>query len=150
VNPTSVRVAEPPRTNRLALAALPGSVRVARRHVHDLLRRWGLPHLVETAELVVSELSTNAIKATGIMTDSPSYGQLTGGLNAICVSLRVTGSVAVVEVWDSSPRPPRVEDADPDDEGGRGLFLVERLTARWGYRLPEAGGKVVWAELKTF
>ncbi|MEU8270398.1 ATP-binding protein [Sphaerisporangium sp. NPDC049002] len=148
MNPTSVQAAEPPPTSRLALAALPGSVRTARRHVHDLLHRWELPHLIETAELVVSELSTNAIRATGIMTDSPGYGELTGGLNAICVSLHVVDSRAVIEVWDASPSPPHIKDADPDDEGGRGLFLVEALTTRWGFRRPETGGKVVWAEIK--
>jgi anti-sigma regulatory factor (Ser/Thr protein kinase) len=107
-----------------------------------------MPTRIETAELVVSELSTNAIKATGIMTDSPGYGELTGGLNAICVSLHVIDSRAVIEVWDSSHRPPHIEDADPDDESGRGLFLVEALTTRWGFRWPESGGKVVWAEIK--
>lgn len=149
MNPLIVQAAGPSSTSRLALAALPGSVRVARRHVHDVLRRWELPELIETAELVVSELSTNAVKATGIMTDSPCYGQLSGGLNAICVGLRVTRPALVVEVWDSSPNPPRVADADPDDEGGRGLFLVETLTTRWGHRLPATGGKVVWAEIEV-
>ncbi|GGK98392.1 hypothetical protein Sme01_62130 [Sphaerisporangium melleum] len=140
---------EPSPTSRLALAALPGSVRAARRHVHDHLRLWGLPHLIETAELVVSELSTNAVKATGFPTDSPSYGELSNGLNAICVGLYVAGACAVIEVWDSSDEPPLRGDADLDDEGGRGLLLVEALATRWGFRRVEGGGKVVWAELKV-
>ncbi|GAA3807290.1 hypothetical protein GCM10022226_29340 [Sphaerisporangium flaviroseum] len=135
--------------SRLALAALPGSVRAARRHVHDLLRMWELPHLIEAAELVVSELSTNAVKATGLSTDSPSYGELSNGLNAICVSLYVSEPYAVIEVWDSSDEPPRRQDADPDDEGGRGLALVAAFANRWGYRRPETGGKVVWAEIQV-
>ncbi|MEV6983210.1 ATP-binding protein [Sphaerisporangium sp. NPDC051017] len=135
--------------SRLALAALPGSVRTARRHVHDLLRAWELPHLIEAAELVVSELSTNAVKATGLSTDSPSYGELSNGLNAICISLHLTSAHAVIEVWDSSDKPPRREDADPDDEGGRGLLLVEAFATRWGFRRPRTGGKVVWAEIQA-
>ncbi|GII76864.1 hypothetical protein Sru01_18460 [Sphaerisporangium rufum] len=149
MNTRSVRAAEPSPGSRLALAALPGSVRTARRHVRELLRRWALPHLADTAELVVSELSTNAVRATGLATDSPDYGELSGGLPAICVGLHLAGGYAVIEVWDASDRPPHRTDAGLDDEGGRGLLLVETCAAQWGYRPQVTGGKVVWAKLSV-
>ncbi len=53
------------------------------------------------------------------------------------------------EVWDSVPRMPAVRQAGPDEEGGRGLALVEALSDRWGWTTaPGWPGKVVWAELR--
>jgi hypothetical protein len=49
-----------------------------------------------------------------------------------------------IHVWDGNDQVPVRKDASPDDEGGRGLMLVEALAKDWGaYR--EAAGKVVWA-----
>ncbi len=52
----------------------------------------------------------------------------------------------VVLVWDASPLPPVPMDADDEAENGRGLLLVQALSARWGWHFPpDMGGKVVWA-----
>lgn len=57
------------------------------------------------------------------------------------------GEFAVwAEVFDRDLRQPRIKVADEDDEGGRGLYLVERLSTRWGSR-PTRDGKWVWFEL---
>jgi anti-sigma regulatory factor (Ser/Thr protein kinase) len=60
----------------------------------------------------------------------------------------------LIEVWDADPRPPAPKDPgedglpDPHEEGGRGLFLVAALSARWNwYPTREPAGKVVWCEL---
>ena len=53
----------------------------------------------------------------------------------------------LIEVWDSSPHPPAPKTADPDEETGRGLMLVEALCEQWGWDEPSSAsrGKVVWA-----
>lgn len=50
----------------------------------------------------------------------------------------------MLEVWDAGRTPPRLKAAGPDDEGGRGLWLVNALADRWGCRYPVTGGKIVW------
>jgi hypothetical protein len=51
-----------------------------------------------------------------------------------------------VEVVDNDMRLPRIRNAGETDEGGRGLYLVDQLTARWGSR-PTNDGKAVWFEI---
>jgi anti-sigma regulatory factor (Ser/Thr protein kinase) len=74
------------------------------------------------------------------------------------VRLRLSGDSArvLIEVWDADPRAPAPKDLgehgtpDPQEEGGRGLFLVAALSARWDwYPTREPAGKVVWAELRA-
>jgi anti-sigma regulatory factor (Ser/Thr protein kinase) len=149
MNPMNLQAARPSYVSRLALAALPGSVATARRHVRHVLHLWEFPQLIDTVELVVSELGTNAVKATGLMTDDLGYGALRHGLRAICVRLSMTGQQATVEVWDSSPALPRLDVSGPDAEGGRGLFLVAALSKAWGVHRPVTGGKVVWAVIEN-
>ncbi|MFJ4521940.1 ATP-binding protein [Streptomyces sp. NPDC088810] len=50
-------------------------------------------------------------------------------------------------VSDGSSQPPRPTEAGPEDEGGRGLALVDTLAARWGYERGLPSGKTVWFEL---
>ncbi|MFV2195622.1 SpoIIE family protein phosphatase [Nocardiopsis sp. LOL_012] len=60
------------------------------------------------------------------------------------------GACAVwVEVFDHDLRLPRIRSAAADDEGGRGLYLVEQLAARWGSR-PTPDGKAVWFEMPMY
>ncbi|MEV6542607.1 SpoIIE family protein phosphatase [Streptomyces sp. NPDC051665] len=101
----------------------------ARRLTRRVLRRWGLDALLDTTELLVSEVVTNAVR----------YASRP-------ISLRLLRTdVLRCEVTDDSPQVPRVRHAAPGDEGGRGLFLVDRLAQRWGAtRL--STGKVVWFE----
>ncbi|WP_017572488.1 SpoIIE family protein phosphatase [Nocardiopsis halotolerans] len=60
--------------------------------------------------------------------------------------LRRGASAVWVEVFDNDLRLPRIRSAAADDEGGRGLYLVEQLASRWGAR-PTPDGKAVWFEM---
>ncbi|MER8044819.1 ATP-binding SpoIIE family protein phosphatase [Streptomyces sp. NPDC094032] len=104
----------------------------ARRLARRALERWGLEELSDSVELLVSEVVTNAVR----------YAERP-------VTLRLLRTdVLRCEVGDDSPQLPRQRRARDTDEGGRGLFLVNRLARRWGAtRL--SGGKVVWFELAT-
>jgi anti-sigma regulatory factor (Ser/Thr protein kinase) len=62
------------------------------------------------------------------------------------VVMRRGGSSLLVEVHDQDVRTPRVRTASANDEGGRGLFLVDQLSRRWGVR-PTPTGKAVWFQL---
>ena len=102
----------------------------ARSLIRRPLRRWGLTDLVPTAELLVSELVTNAVR----------YAQGKIGLRLV-----LEGGL-VCEVLDDSAALPRLRHPDDSDERGRGLQVVSQLAQRWGAR--RAGsGKVVWCEL---
>ncbi|WP_407837444.1 SpoIIE family protein phosphatase [Streptomyces sp. DSM 116496] len=102
----------------------------ARRFARRALARWGLEELEDSLELLVSEVVTNAVR----------YAERP-------VTLRLLRTdVLRCEVGDDSPQLPRQRRARDDDEGGRGLFLVNRMARRWGAtRL--SSGKVVWFEL---
>ncbi|BFV60844.1 hypothetical protein KCMC57_up59480 [Kitasatospora sp. CMC57] len=104
----------------------------ARRFVRRTLTDWGLPGLVDQAELLTSELITNALVHAG----SP-------------VELRILRDrLLTIEVADVDSRPPRLRHAKDADEGGRGMYLVNELAHRWGSRATEVG-KVVWYELEA-
>jgi anti-sigma regulatory factor (Ser/Thr protein kinase) len=74
------------------------------------------------------------------------------------VRLRLSSDRAhvLVEVWDADLQPPAPKAVgdngatDPEEEGGRGLFLVAALSASWDWYLTqEPTGKVVWCELEA-
>ncbi|MFJ5923219.1 SpoIIE family protein phosphatase [Kitasatospora sp. NPDC092948] len=112
------------------LPAEPTAVSRARRLVRHTLADWGAEALTDTAELLVSELVTNAVRYAS----AP-------------IGVRLTlGDLLLVEISDPLPDPPRERHASAGDEGGRGLELVRRLALRWGTRA-EGLGKVVWFEL---
>jgi anti-sigma regulatory factor (Ser/Thr protein kinase) len=126
-----------PLQTRLPLAALPTAPGVARGHVRTVAREWGLADLADTAELLVSELVTNAVQVSAKLQ--------TAGTPVIHLWVTSDRVSMVIHVWDaSSEMPVRRLDADElDEEGGRGLLLVETLSKDWGaYR--KADGKVVW------
>lgn len=132
----------------LQLAALPNAVSSARRHTCDLLPRWGYEALVESCELLVSELVTNAVKASGGLamdTDSSEYRER---LTVVKLRLLATSTSIFIEVWDGNPTPPVAKEAELDAEGGRGLLLVQMLSARWNVYFPASGGKIVWCEVR--
>jgi anti-sigma regulatory factor (Ser/Thr protein kinase) len=106
-------------------------VRDARALIRDPLKRWGLEDLIDSSELLVSELVTNAIR----------YAK--GG--EILLRLILEPETLVCEVHDSSPALPRVLQVDKDAENGRGLHVVSQMASRWGVRRT-ASGKVVWCE----
>jgi anti-sigma regulatory factor (Ser/Thr protein kinase) len=132
--------------NSVTLAALPSAVKLSRALVHVTLRHWRLERLIDDTELVVSELVTNAVKATGIMEPEPSWSEREH-LATIHVRLTHLEARIVIAVWDRDRTPPKPTDAAPDAETGRGLAIVEALCVRWDYFPAIGGGKVVWAEL---
>ncbi|MDO0925953.1 SpoIIE family protein phosphatase [Streptomyces sp. TG1A-8] len=102
----------------------------ARRLARRALARWDLEELTDAVELLVSEVVTNAVR----------YASRP-------VTLRLLRTdVLRCEVGDDVPQLPRLRQARATDEGGRGLYLVNRMARRWGAtRL--STGKVVWFEL---
>ncbi|MEU0449253.1 ATP-binding SpoIIE family protein phosphatase [Streptomyces tendae] len=116
---------------RWSLEARPELVAPIRAAVTKCLTTWGLDDLiVTTSELVLSELVTNSVRYAG--------GPLEVRLIRMAQSL-------VCEVSDPSSTQPRLRRARSTDEGGRGLFLVAQMTARWGCRYGHEG-KTIWTE----
>jgi anti-sigma regulatory factor (Ser/Thr protein kinase) len=123
----------------LSLAALPTAPACARGHVRAVAHEWDLPELAHTAELLVSELITNAVQAAQRLTTRADLAEVP----VIRLWLFSDRHSIVIHVWDASGEMPVRLDAGPDDVGGRGLLLVETLGKDWGaYR--QAKGKVVW------
>ncbi|MFC8064928.1 SpoIIE family protein phosphatase [Streptomyces sp. NPDC057293] len=108
----------------------PRSVGRARELARSQLLDWDMEPLVDTTELLVSELVTNALR----------YGE-----GEIRLRLLLDRTL-VCEVWDSGLVQPRRRRARDTDEGGRGLQLVGLLSAAWGSRRTPRG-KTVWFEL---
>jgi anti-sigma regulatory factor (Ser/Thr protein kinase) len=101
-------------------------------------REWGLADRADTAELLVSELMTNALRASGRLT--------TLGPPVVELWLACDQVSLLIQVGDGDEKMPVRRDAGPDAESGRGLLLVHSLSKDWGtYRT--ASGKVVWALL---
>jgi hypothetical protein len=96
------------------------------------LRAIGRPELLDSAELGVTELVTNAC----LHARTP-----------LTLSIRVLDHVVRIGVTDLSPRPPELRRGDPWATTGRGLRLLEGL-GRWGVAVlsPPAVGKTVWFE----
>ncbi|MBV7700680.1 ATP-binding protein [Streptomyces sp. TRM70350] len=132
-------------SNRLDLAAVLTAVSCSRAFAKLTLDTWGASSIVDDALIVVSELVTNAIKATGVTTPRPKWTELD---ELKCVTVRLVGldECVVVEVWDVDSHLPEESEAGIDAESGRGLWLVAELAGKWG-SYPVANGKVVWAEL---
>jgi anti-sigma regulatory factor (Ser/Thr protein kinase) len=134
-----------PRRSFLALGALPSAVACARRHARHVLREWNVPADAETAELLISEMVTNGLKAVWA----------TDCNQPVSLVLSASRTLLAIEVWDGSPCPPVLGDLDDDvppldGESGRGLFLVSTLSMIWGwYPTSNPTGKVTWCELQA-
>lgn len=130
----------------LELWALPRTVPDARRHTRQALREWGLEELSETVELLVSEIITNAVHASAGPAGS-GHGQVEADdASTLLFWLAADGNRALIQVWDSCGRKPLRQEPGSNAESGRGLLLVETLSAQWGsYALNGWAGKVVWA-----
>jgi anti-sigma regulatory factor (Ser/Thr protein kinase) len=137
-----------PLTSYLKLAATPQAVSYARRHTKQEILEWDLPELADTAELLVSELVTNAVTASCDLRSSPDPGpSQQSGAPAVVLWLtsEQEGSV-LIRVWDCSSQMPVRQDPEPYAEGGRGVALVAALATDWGaYR--KRFGKVTWCLL---
>ena len=117
------------------LSSIPESAGMARCYVRAALEYHGLGDYADDAEIVTSELVTNAVQHAGM--DS------TETIAVTLMRVRSPDAVAVV-VADSSPHPPVRRERTGDSERGRGLQVVEALSVHWGWR-PKPGGKVIFA-----
>ena len=127
-----------PAADRIRLAGHPGiSAGSALDSVRAALGLHGLGEYADDAEIITSELVTNAVQHA-----------CANGTKTIGVTLTHAGSPAAVTVAvsDSSPHGPIRRDTPPGSEQGRGLQIVEALSAHWGWR-QEDGGKAVFAVL---
>ncbi|MEU0073725.1 ATP-binding protein [Streptomyces sp. NPDC006332] len=124
--------AQAPQLNRRLGRADLGEVPEARRALRELLRHWGRPGRAEVAELLTSELVTNAL----VHTDHDAILKATVGRRGLRV-----------EVRDFAALRPRLCAPKADDgTHGRGLVLVQSLADAWGVRA-HGVGKAVWFEL---
>jgi anti-sigma regulatory factor (Ser/Thr protein kinase) len=116
------------RPRRILLTTAPTSVAAARGQVRASIFAWDVPVDVETAELLTSELVTNAIAH-----EAGETVMLT--ITCICGQLRV-------DVHDTSCDEPVPVDVPLDAETGRGLMLVATLATDWGYHRTSSGKAV--------
>ncbi|MER6676585.1 SpoIIE family protein phosphatase [Streptomyces sp. NPDC000983] len=122
-----------PRRESWTVWRVPEAVGHARRFTRRTLRSWGLTGDTDAVLLVVSELVTNALTHT----EGPVRLYLT----------LVNGRLRVA-VADTSPRSPaKPTSISWEATGGRGILLVESMSAAWG-TLPVSGGKQVWSEIQ--
>jgi anti-sigma regulatory factor (Ser/Thr protein kinase) len=123
------------KSKSLVAVTLPGtpySVQMARFYARAALGYHDLGGYAEDVEMVTSELVSNAVAHTGARAF---------GLELLRLD---EGSAVVVVVTDSCPLPPVMSDPTEDVECGRGLRVVEALSAGWGWS-PQDPGKVVFA-----
>ncbi|NIZ89417.1 SpoIIE family protein phosphatase [Kineococcus rubinsiae] len=118
---------------RLLLPADARAVAAARDHLRTTLADWDLLEPADAAELVVSELVTNALLHTG---------------SSAALTLRhdVEHAMLHVGVEDTSTRHPQPRESGDEATGGRGMHIVEVVCERW-WVAPRGDGKTVWAEL---
>jgi hypothetical protein len=134
----------------LELGPWPTVVPCARGHARLVLAEWGLAHLADPIELVVSELVTNGLRASAGLLGSRFGGRWSPGIPTVRMWLSSDGRTVLVQVWDGNDRMPERKEPSPDSEGGRGLLVVEALSETHGAFLPEdASGKVLWARCRA-
>lgn len=109
-------------------------VGLARRFLVTHCERWGCEDVLEDAQLVVSELVTNALLHAGSRCE---------------LGIAFRNGWLRVEIRDRQSGGPEVQAADSENEHGRGLVLVSAMTNAWGMEPLEPVGKVVWAELRS-
>ena len=120
----------------LELGALVSAVPCARLHARQVLWEWGIGNLGDSTELLVTELITNAVRASREMTR----------VSAVRLWLLSDSAQILILVWDASPQPPVLMGVTDEAEHGRGLMLVEAVSEQWGWYSREDGdGKFVWA-----
>jgi len=134
---------EPPLwLSRLELPLEPAAVHDAREHTRATLHDWDMTaSVIDDAELIVSELATNAIRHS----KSPEFG------GQFVLTLCRLPRALNLYVYDDDPQPPVMRTAADDDTDGRGLFLVGTLADDWGCLFPqpyEGTGKAVMAEFR--
>ncbi|MCA2224583.1 ATP-binding SpoIIE family protein phosphatase [Nonomuraea aurantiaca] len=148
--------------------AQPIMVGEARRMASEAFGGWNVPEeRAELACLLVSEVVTNVVlhAAHGSVPrrelvvegpplpfeeswDIPGFEDEVVSDKEFTLRLRRGEESVWVEVFDQDLRLPRIRSAGENDEGGRGLYLVDQLARRWGSR-PTREGKAVWFEIPT-
>ncbi|MBL7494850.1 ATP-binding protein [Frankia sp. CNm7] len=115
---------------------VPAAVPLLRAKTVDQLAEWAVtPKAVETAELVVCELATNAVRASRLQDEY------------IAIRLSATNGTVIIEVWSrNDDAEPRLVHPDEDSETGRGLAIIGALSTRWDAYRAQRGGIVVWAQ----
>jgi anti-anti-sigma regulatory factor len=123
----------PRKRSSQVLKPVPRSLLKARSLVKRVCTGWNVCTVADRAQIVTTELVANALRHAG------TRMELTVALRQRCLHLSVR---------DGSRRAPRLCEAESElDAGGRGLKIVEALTAGWG-STPTKNGKVVWATLR--
>ena len=123
-------------------AALPTAPGLARGHTRAVLAEWGLGEFADAAELIASEMTSNAVNASIPV-------QAADPVLVIRLCLVTDGDVLIIECWDQAPGVPVLREAPGFAESGRGLAIINTLTdGAWGCR-PAIGqaGKCVWAQI---
>ncbi|AJF70335.1 ATP-binding protein [Streptomyces vietnamensis] len=135
LNPFTPAPADPPGylAKYTARDTAPGQ---ARRDVARTLTTWGLEHLIDTAELLISELVTNAV----IHTDSRTVSVVVTRTDETTVRLMALDTDRAEMSVPTAP--------SNDEEAGRGLFLVAALADRWGIERVSTG-KRIWCEVNS-
>ncbi|MEU8251498.1 SpoIIE family protein phosphatase [Nonomuraea sp. NPDC048916] len=148
--------------------AQPIMVGEARRMASEAFSSWNVPEeRAELACLLVSEVVTNVVLHAASASvprrelvvegpplpfeeswDVPGFEDEGVGDKEFTLRLRRGEESVWVEVFDQDLRLPRIRNAGENDEGGRGLYLVDQLARRWGSR-PTREGKAVWFEIPT-
>ena len=101
-----------------------------------MLWEWGIGNLGDSAELLVTELVANAVRASREM----------ARVSAVRLWLLSDSAQILILVWDASPQPPALTGVTDEAEHGRRLMLVEAVSEQWGWSSREDGdGKFVWA-----
>ena len=133
--PTAVQI--DPLLIAFVVPSIPESVRLARSHVRATLGFHHLDQYADDAAIITSELVTNVIQHV-----------CGDGTQMVRVTLSRTRNpeAVTVAVSDSSPEGPAMRKTSPGSEQGRGLRIVEALSAHWGW-YPEDGGKAIFAIL---
>ena len=116
----------------IALGPSLTDVRMARQFLSGHAAQWGFSDDAGAAELVMSELVTNALTHGGMQCE---------------LRIRYRNNLLRLEVQDDAPGSPDVRPIEPDNEGGRGMIIISMLSEAWGVDALPSGGKIVWAEL---
>jgi anti-anti-sigma regulatory factor/anti-sigma regulatory factor (Ser/Thr protein kinase) len=123
-----------PRRFAARLWGAPSAAAAARDIVAQACAGWQLPHLIDDAQVVITELVSNAVR------------HAEGDLRLLVL---FRDRLLHLSVADTSEEQPHLILPDPDTgEGGRGLLLIDAVAAAWGSS-PTPDGKVVWATLRT-
>jgi anti-sigma regulatory factor (Ser/Thr protein kinase) len=133
--------AQPPTTRRAWLDRGQAAAK-AREFTRHVLRSWGLGVLAEDATLIVSELVTNGMRH-GVMEPD------TAGQGVELILCRRVGLIACAVLDPEPEATPLLTHADPAAEGGRGLLVIEALSAAWGWTRLRGCEKAVWATLQV-